>query len=78
MSIGSWINQDNMLRDLMSSMNEEMQAAAEPVIRKAVEEAEKKMRRSLATMFVAIIDRSFSIERMGNDIRILVKYEKGD
>ena len=72
----TWINTDNMMRDLMSQMNKEMQEAAEPVIRKAVEDAEKEMRKRLGAMFVALIDRNFSVERCGTDLRILVKPDK--
>lgn len=72
----TWINTDNMLRDLMAQMNKEMQAAAEPVIRTAIEDAEKEMRKRLGAMFVALIDHSFSVERFGNDLRILVKHDK--
>lgn len=57
----TWINADNMMRDLMAQMNKEMQAAAEPVIRKAVEEAEREMRKRLSAMFVALIDSSGSV-----------------
>lgn len=73
----TWINTDNMMRGLKERMNLEMQAAAEPVIRKAVEDAEKEMRKRLGAMVVALIDNNFSVERMGNDLRILVKHDKG-
>lgn len=67
-----WINSEKLMLDLKDKLNIEMQAAAEPVIRKAVEEAEKEMRKRLAEMFIAIIDSNFSVERMGTDLRILV------
>ena len=70
----TWIHGENMLASLMKQMNDEMMAAAEPVIKKAVEEAEKEMRRRLAAMFVAMIDQSFSMERGGQDLRILIKH----
>ena len=74
--MGTWINVENMMRDLRAQMNKELQEAAEPVIRKAVEDAEKEMRRRLGTMFVALLDHSFSMERFGDELRILVKHDK--
>lgn len=69
------INQDAMLRGLMEKMNAEMMAAAEPVIKKAAEDAEKEMRKRLAVMFVALIEKSFSMERDQNELRILIKHD---
>jgi formate dehydrogenase maturation protein FdhE len=71
----SMINQDAMLRGLMEKMNAEMMAAAEPVIKKAAEDAEKEMRKRLGAMFVSLLEKSFSIERNQNELRILVKHE---
>ena len=67
------INADNALRVLKAQMNVEMQAAAEPVIKAAVAEAEKQIRARVAAMVVAQIDRSFSITRYGEDLTIHVK-----
>jgi hypothetical protein len=72
----SWVDGDKMLAVMKNQMNDEMMKAAEPVIKKAVEEAEKEMRRSLACMFIAIIDKGFSMDRYGDDLRILVKHER--
>lgn len=69
----TWINEENMLAGLKEQMNAELMAAAEPVIRKAVEEAEKEMRRKLATMFVSLINQSFSIQRNATDLYIRVE-----
>lgn len=69
----TWINEENMLVALKDQMNAEMMAAAEPVIRKAVEEAEKEMRRKLAAMFVSLINQSFSIQRNATDLYIRVE-----
>lgn len=73
----TWINSDNMLAALQKQMNAEMMAAAEPVIKKAVEDAEKEMRKQLGAMVIALIEQSFSIERHGNDLRILVTHAGG-
>lgn len=45
----TWINEENMLVALKDQMNAEMMAAAEPVIRKAVEEAATKAERDRLT-----------------------------
>jgi hypothetical protein len=72
----TWVNSENMLAGLKEKMNAEMMAAAEPVIKNAAEAAEKEMRKRLGAMFVALLDQTFSMERMGNDLRILVKHDK--
>lgn len=72
----TWINSDIMLLAMKEKMSAEMMEAAEPVIRKAVEEAEKAMRRRLGQMFVALLDEHFSMERHGTELRIVVKHER--
>lgn len=72
----SWVDGDKMLAAMKKQMNDEMMKAAEPVIKKAVEEAEKEMRRSLACMFDGMIDRGFSMDRNGQDLRIIIRHER--
>lgn len=72
----TWINSENMLAALQKQMNAEMVAAAEPVIKKAVEDAEKEMRKRLGAMFVALLDQGFSVEGFGTELRIIVKHDK--
>lgn len=72
----SFINSENMLASLKYQMNEEMMKAAEPEIQIAVANAEKAIRRRLGAMFISLIEQSFSIERYGNDLRIIVKQVK--
>lgn len=72
----TFINPDAMLAGLKTNMNAEMMAAAEPVIRKAVEEAEREMRKRLAAMFVSLIDKSFSLERQQDTLLIRVEHRK--
>jgi hypothetical protein len=74
MAISMMINTDVLMKQLMDTMNREMMEAAEPVIRKAVAEAELEMRRKLAGMFVSMFEQSFNMERNGSDLRILVKH----
>jgi formate dehydrogenase maturation protein FdhE len=74
----SWINQDAMLRSLMANLNAEMQKAAEPVLRKAVEEAEREMRKRLGALVVGLLEHEFSVERFGHELRITVMLGHGE
>ena len=69
----SLINQDVFLAQLHKKLNAEMLAAAEPLIKKAIEDIEAEMRRQLAQMLISVVEQSFAIERFGTDIRIIVK-----
>lgn len=71
------INSENMIEALKARMNAEMLAAAEPVIKRAVEEAEKEMRQRLGAMFVSLIDSSFSVERNASSLHIIVTHVPG-
>jgi len=71
----TFIDSDKMLDSLKKQMSEEMMAAAEPAIREAVEKAEKAMRQRLGEMFISLLTYHFSVERMGNDLRIVVKHQ---
>lgn len=73
----TWIDSGNMLLALKEQMNAEMMKAAEPVIRKAAEDAEKEMRKRLGAMFIAMIDKDFCMDRHDTDLRILIKYANG-
>lgn len=70
------INSDAAIELLRRKMNIEMMTAAEPVIKKALEDIEITMRRKLGAMIIATINSSFSVERYGNDLRILVKHQQ--
>lgn len=70
------INEETVLEQLKKQMNDEMLAAAEPVIKAAVVEAEKAMRKQLGSMFISLIEQSFSVERFGTDLRIIVKQDR--
>jgi hypothetical protein len=72
----TWLNDERFLEGLKRKLNADMLSAAEPVLQKALVDAEKKMRESLASNVVAFLDHSFSVERYGSDLRILVKHER--
>lgn len=67
------LNPDMALRVLKERMTTEMQQAAEPIIQAAVAEAEKAIRARTAAMVVSLIEGSFSVQRMGPDLRIVVE-----
>jgi 2-keto-3-deoxy-6-phosphogluconate aldolase len=71
----SIINEPNFVAMLKERMNKEMQQAAEPVIQKALQEIEVAMRKQLAENLIALIDRQFSVNRMGDDIVIHIRQE---
>ena len=70
--MSTFINADKFVENLAASMNAEMVAAAEPIIKRAVEEAEREMRRKIGQMCISLIEHSFAVERFGTDLRILV------
>lgn len=61
---------ENFVRELKARLNAEMLAAAEPVIKKALEEVEAAMRKALAARLVGMVDGSVSFERYGQTLRI--------
>ena len=67
------INPDEALRILREKINKEMIAAAEPFIQEALVRSEKAMRERLGSLIISYIDQSFSVERMGTDLRIIIK-----
>lgn len=68
------INVDSFLAELKQRMNEEMLRAAEPAIKKAVEEAEREIRVRLGAMVVSLLDRSFMVERRAEQLVIVVEH----
>ncbi len=74
--MATMINVDLMLARLKAELAEEMAKAAEPVILKAVEEAEKEIRKRLGLMFISLLDQSYSVERDGNYLRIIIQHDR--
>jgi hypothetical protein len=69
----SIFNVEELSKQLLTHLNQEMKEAAEPILKKALVDIENIMREKMAQRCISIIQNDFSIERMGNDIRIMVK-----
>lgn len=70
---GNIINQDALAKHIMEQINKEMLTAAEPAIKAAMENVEKEMRKKMAESLISFVESSFSMERFGPDLRIIVK-----
>lgn len=64
-------------KNLVKQLNEELLAAAEPVIQDAVKKAEIEMRKRLAAEVIAMVESSVEVCRDGSDIRILILAKRG-
>lgn len=64
------LGDENFVRAMKEQLNAEMLRAAEPVIKRALEEVESAMRKALAARLVGMVDSSVSFERYGNTLRI--------
>jgi hypothetical protein len=69
------INQDAFLTMLREKLTAGMMQAAEPVIQKALAEAEKAMRERLGSMVIGLLEHSYDVMRDGSDLRILVRHQ---
>ena len=69
------LDHDMTLEILKRAMNKEMVAAAAPLIAKALVDIEMVMRKKLGSMVVAYLDTCIEIDRMGQDLRIIVRHE---
>lgn len=67
------INMDVALANLQAEINSQIAEAVEPIIQKAVQEAEVVIRKRVGEMVVGMIQSDYSIERMGNMLRIDVR-----
>lgn len=67
------INFEEFEKFFTTGLNEAMTEAAEPIIQKAIQDIEKEMREVMAKSLIAMVQNNFSIERMQNDIKIIVK-----
>jgi len=71
------INSDAAVELLRDKLNEGLLAAAEPAIKKAMEDIEKELRKRLGEMLISVIDSSYAVERFGTDLRITVRRTPG-
>lgn len=67
------LNSDNVLRALQAQLTAEMQAAAEPLIQQAIKDAEVVIRKRTAAMLVGMVEKTVSMQRFGQDLRIVVE-----
>ena len=74
--MASLINSTSFREQLLPTLNEAMLEAAEPIVIKALKDIEIRMRKQLASNLISFIDKSFSMETFGNEIRIIIKQEK--
>lgn len=77
MSYGKLINHDELAKILGKELNKAMTEAAEPLIQKALKDIEQIMREKLAQRLISFIEHNLVMDRMGNDLRILIKQADG-
>ena len=70
--MSNFINEKAFGEFLGKHLHDEMLKAAEPIIQRAKQDAEQAMRQRLAEMVVGYLRDSYSIDRMGHDLRIIV------
>jgi len=58
---------------LAERLREEMLTTAEPLVEAAVADIAEQMRKRLAACLVGLIESSYSMERMGTELRITVR-----
>jgi len=71
------INNDLFTKQLIAAINAQIVAAAEPIIQEALKQAEIEMRKKLAVIVVGMMEKNYSMERFGNDLRIIVRFDDG-
>lgn len=76
MSIGKLINVDELAKILGKELNKSMTEAAEPLLQDALKKIEQEMRKELAGRLISFIQNDFVFDRMGHDIRIIIKQAK--
>lgn len=69
------LNTQAVYETLLPHLNEELKACAEPYLEKALEDIEKQLRQKIGSIVIGLLEHSFSVERYGDDIKILVRHE---
>jgi hypothetical protein len=67
-------NREEAISALTNYLQTDLTRAAEPIIKKAVEEFEKELRAKMALRVMAIIDRSFEVSAGMDVLTIRVDY----
>ena len=70
--MSNFINEKEFGAFLGKHLHEEMLIAAEPILQRAKQDVEQAMRQRLAEMVVGYLQDSYSVDRMGRDLRIIV------
>ena len=68
----NFIDTEAFSKYLLQNINKQMLEAAEPILQEALKKLEIRMREKLATNIISLIEQNYSVERCGNDIRIMV------
>lgn len=72
----SFIDADKLRAHLIQKMNQDIMAAAEPIIQEALRKAERAMRERLGAMIIGQLETSFDVCRDGRVIQISVHQKK--
>ena len=72
------LDPNNTLRHLQVQLTAELQQAAEPLIRKAIEDYEKEVRRRMSVAVIALIEHSFQVESYRDELVIKVLHRTVD
>jgi hypothetical protein len=75
MALDKIINEENVLRMLRERVTQEMQVAAEPLVRETVNKLEAVMRRRLAEIVVAMVATEIDVFRDGRNLLIRLQTE---
>ena len=60
-------------QQIMKAMQDEINAVAEPIMARALEEIQAKMKQRLGSVTIGLMSRGFSLERFGDELRIVVQ-----
>jgi len=71
--MASIINYDELVKALKERMNQEIVKAVEPVIHKAVADAEKEIRKRIGEMAISLLETSYDARRDGRELLIRVE-----
>jgi len=73
MALAPLIDCDSFNRNLALSIGEQLKAAAEPLILKALQDVETHLRLRPAEMVCGMVQTEYNVQRDGRDLRITVK-----
>lgn len=74
-SENNMFNIENVRKNIIREMNDDMVAAAEPVIQKALIDIEMRMRKKLGEMIISKLEEDVDIMTMGRQLTISVRHK---